>query len=90
MLIKLLIDFIVNTFDFLTKNISIPSFPDETVEAIDSAIAYVVDGLGVLDNYIDVSFCLTLFGVYLAVEVALNVYYFIMWILKKVPFIGVE
>lgn len=89
MLIQLLLQLIYTIFDKLLI-LNIPQLPEQVQNYINTLFDYLVSGASVLANYTPLSYLLTLFGVILAVDIGINVYKFVMWILKKIPMIGVS
>lgn len=90
MIIKNLLDLIYNVFYLLTMPISIPSLPSEVNSAIDTMIEYIGTGFGILSNYCHLSYLLTLFGIVIAVDVGIWLYNIVMFIIKKIPMLGVS
>ena len=68
----------------------IPDLPSAAYDYIESAFDYIVAGAGLLANYTPLDYLMTLFGVLLAVDGGILIYHLVMWILKKIPVIGVE
>lgn len=73
-----------------TLTFSIPKLPEQALEYINTIFDYMVGATGIVANYTPLSYLLVLFGVILAVDVALLLYHFIMWILRKIPMLGIE
>lgn len=89
MIIQLLLTLIHTIFDKMLI-FSIPQLPTEVQSYIDSLFDYLVSGASILANYTPLSYLLTLFGIIVAIDIGINVYKFVMWILKKIPMIGVS
>lgn len=89
MIIQLLLQLIYTIFDKLLI-LNIPQLPEQVQTYINSFFDYLVSGASILANYTPLSYLLVLFGVVLAVDIGINVYKFVMWILKKIPMIGVS
>ena len=90
MLIELLLDNLFGIFQLLTTPINIPKFPLSVQVYINSAMEYLEAGAGILANYVNLHFFLIVFGIILAVDIGINLYHFVMWILRKIPFISIE
>lgn len=90
MIIKALIELIIGVFRVLTLPISIPSMPDGVKEFIATALDYMTTGIAVLSNYCDINYLLVLFGVVIAVDVGISLYRLVMWVLRKIPMLGIE
>lgn len=91
MLVKSLIDNFYLVFKvFFLAIPNIPDLPDQIYSYVDTLGEYVGVGLGILSNYTHLSYLLSLFGIVVIVEVVIMAYKFIMWVLKKIPLIGIS
>lgn len=68
----------------------IPQLPTETMSYIDNLFSYLETGASILANYTPLSYLLVMFGVLLAVDTGILLYHFVMWVIKKIPFLGME
>lgn len=68
----------------------IPKMPTEVTGYIDQFFDYLVTGAGILANYTPLGYLLVLFGIILAVDVGVMVYKFVMWVIRKIPFLGMS
>lgn len=89
MIIEMLLEVIYKLMSLLMV-FSIPSLPDSVQEMIDSVFTYIVAGAGLLANYTPFSYLMTLFFLLLAIDAGIMVYHFVMWIIKKIPMLGVS
>lgn len=90
MIIEALMNVIYTLFEVLTSPISIPSLPEGIHGVIDVALDYIAVGLSLLINYTDLGYLLTLFGLVIAVDAGLLLYKLVMWIIRKIPMLGIE
>lgn len=90
MIIELLLDCIYGLFSLLTAVIKIPQMPTEATTYITQFFDYLEAGAGILANYTPLGYIMILFGVVLAVDVGIKLYHFVMWILKKIPMLGIS
>lgn len=90
MIIEMLMNVIFNVFDFLTSLIDIPSLPEQLHDVVNTAAQAIAMGVGILANYTTYDYLLVLFGIFIAVDAGILLYHFVMWILKKIPFLGVQ
>lgn len=90
MIIQLLLDCIYALFYALTAVIDIGLTPVEAYSVIFDVKMVLASGISVLSNYVDLSYLFVLFGIVLAVDSGLFIYHFVMWIIKKIPMLGVE
>lgn len=90
MIVKGLLDLLYGIFDVLTLPISIPGIPDGVKEIIATALDYITSGVGILAQFFDMNYLLGLFSIVIIIEGAVLVYKFVMWVLKKIPMLGIE
>lgn len=90
MIVELVFDLIYAVLSVLTLSLKLPSMPVKVVEIIATAMDYITSGIAIVSAYVDMSYLLMLFGVIFAIEVALLAYHIIMWILRKIPILGIE
>lgn len=68
----------------------IPQLPTEVSGYIDTMFGYLETGASILANYTPLSYLITLFGIILAVDAAVLIYHFVMWIIRKIPMLGMS
>lgn len=90
MIIKALLELVYGLFNLLTVAIDIPSMPDGVMSSINDYMQYIESGIGIVANFCNLNYVLLLFGVIVAVDIGVLVYKFVLWILKKIPMIGIE
>lgn len=90
MIIEALMQVVYVLFELLTVPISIPSLPDGIQSVMDQAFSYLEAGMGILANYTDLGYLLTLFGIIIAVDVGVLLYKLVMWIIRKIPMLGMS
>ena len=89
MIIELLLEVVYNLLSLLLI-FKIPQLPQTALDYIDTAFDYLTAGAGLLANYTPLEYLLSLFGILLLVDVGINVYHFVMWIVKKIPMLGIK
>lgn len=89
MIIEALLSAIYNIMDFMLF-FNIPKLPEQVEPYIDTMFDYLVAGAGILANYTPLDYLLILFSVLLAVDAAILIYHFVMWILKKIPMLSMS
>lgn len=89
MIIELLLDVIYNIMSKLMV-LNIPDLPTEVHGYIDTAFDYIVAGAGVVANYVPLDYLMILFTVLLAIDAGILVYHLVMWVLRKIPMLGIE
>lgn len=70
--------------------VDLPTFPADFMGYIDTFISYLETGVKILGNYIDLPYLIMLFEIFVALWLAFELYKFVMWFLRKVPFISVK
>ena len=90
MIIKLLLTLVYQVFNVLTLPINIPDLPTDLNDVITTIIEYVGTGLAILQNYTHLSYLLTLFGIVVAIDVALWLYKLIMFFIRKIPMLNIR
>ena len=90
MIIKGLMTLLYNVFSALTSAINIPQLPDELHSFISDFMEYLQTGLQILAVYTHLQYLLTLIGVVVLIDAAMLIYHFVMWVLKKIPMLGIE
>lgn len=90
MIIEALMQVIFVLFELLTSPISIPPMPEQVHNFLNSALVYIEIGVGLISNYIDISYLTTLLGIIIAVDVGLLLYKLVMWIIRKIPMLGIQ
>ena len=90
MIIEGLLNVIKSLLTLLLSPIDIPSLPNDVPIIIQTALGYITDGLGLAAYLTHWSYIRTLVIASLAIEGAMLLYKFILWILKKIPMAAVE
>lgn len=90
MIIKLIIDLIYSAFSVLTSPMNIPGMPDQVIEFLAQAIDYIGVGINLLSHFVDIKYLLVLFGVVILVDSGFFIYKVVMWVLRKIPMVGIS
>lgn len=90
MLIEKLLELIVSAFATLFGPIDIPPLPDEVHTIMAQVMEYITTGLEILGNWTHLPYLLSLFSVVVVVDAAILLYNIIMWVLKKIPMLGMQ
>lgn len=89
MIIEMLLDSIYNIMDILLV-LEIPDLPTEVYGYIEQAFEYIVAGAGIVANYTPLPYLMVLFTTLLAIDAGIIIYHFVMWIVRKIPMLGVN
>lgn len=90
MIFENIMNSIFNLFSSLISGINIPSLPPDVDGFMSDCLEYMQNGIYILNNYMNLEYILVLFGIILVIDVAIHVYHFVMWILKKIPMLGIS
>lgn len=90
MIISGLLDVVYSLFSLLLSPINIPAMPEGVREFISEALEYIRLGLGLLYNWTDLEYLLTLFTLVVAVDVGVLLYKLVMWFIAKIPMLGIK
>lgn len=90
MIVEMLLSFAFILLGLLTAPINLPDMPDGVLGVITTYTQYLIDGLTILNCYVDLQYLLTLFGLIVLVDVALLLYKAVMWFVKKIPMINIK
>lgn len=90
MIIEALMQVVYRLFAILTTPINIPSLPDGVKTIMSDVLGYLETGMALLANYTDLEYLLVLFGLIIAVDVGILLYKLVMWILRKIPMLGMS
>lgn len=89
MILEMLLTLLKNLLNLLLV-FKIPSLPDDALNYIETIFTYLESGASILANYTPLAYLLVLFGIIVAIDIAIGIYHFVMWILKKIPVISIS
>lgn len=87
-----LMDLIFNLLDKLFI-FELPSLPDSVIEVYDTALGYISTGFSVLAAFVGadaMKYMAVICGLVIAINALYSVYSFVMWVLRKIPFLGID
>ena len=90
MIVEGLLYLVYGLFALLTSPISIPRFDEAWYFVFFNILEYLNTGLQLLSCYVNLDFMLILFGVVVSVDVGVMLYKFVMWVLRKIPMLGIS
>ena len=79
-----LIDAILNVLDVL------PDFPADLVNSVEAFFSLIFDNLSILGFFVPLSTVKILIPLVILVINFEDVYAFVMWLLRKIPFLGIK
>lgn len=90
MIIEALLNLIKGLLNVVFGWISLPPFPEQLTSSIDTFLSLIFDNLNLLGFFIrpiTLTVCIPVLIILLNFE---QVYKLVMWIVKKIPFLGVK
>lgn len=90
MIIESLMNLLLKLFGMLTSAINIPTLPESVATFMTDALSYIRMGLQLLAVYTNLEYLLILFGLIIAIDVGIAIYYFVMWLFRKIPMLGIS
>lgn len=90
MVIEALMNLLLKLFSVLTSAINIPALPEQVNTFMAEALGYIRTGVQLLGCFTNIEYLLILFGLIIAIDVGIAVYHFVMWVLKKIPMLGIS
>lgn len=91
MIITGLLNVVVALFSFILAPIpDIPAFPPEVSNLLNQIKDYIAMGMQIINAYVYGSVIVTMLTITIAVFVAYEIYVFAMWVIKKIPVLGIE
>ena len=90
MIVKALLDVIYLFLSFVFGAVNLPTFPDQFMGYIDTFVGYLRTGVQVLGNYVDLEYLVLLFEIFIALWLALELYKFVFWIIRKIPILNIK
>lgn len=90
MIISSLMNVIYSFFEFILSPINIDSFPEGTAESIIEFLDMLfMTGQSIIGLLIP-EFCQALLIIVITIEIGLHIFNFVMWILRKIPMLGIN
>ena len=94
MIIKKLLELCLSLLTSLLSRLgNIPALPEQILTIFQTVLNYMVNGVDLLGLFIGPT-ALSFIGICLDVIIALNLFYFgyssMMWLVKKIPFLGIK
>lgn len=91
MIIKSLLNLVYNIFSVIFSPIHIPSFDADSISAVDNVLCMIFDDSeAIIGLFIPWAVVNIILPIIIALSLAIPVYHLVMWILKKIPFLGVS
>ena len=86
-LIKKLLTFVIDT---IFSVIDLPVVPDWLVNMINQVFGYMRQGMGIINFFCPLDRIAPAIDLFVAVWLVVHGYKIVMWVLKKIPMLGIE
>ncbi len=91
----MLVEWALDLADLLIKAIFsilglLPDMPSEVVSVMDSFFEIIFTGVNIFNFFVPLDFVAILIPIVIAILNFDKIYKLVMWVLRKIPFIGVE
>lgn len=90
MIIETLLNLLYTVFKVLTLPINIPSMPTEALDMVETVFEWLSTGAGILAVFTPFTYLMVLFGVILAIDAGIAIYHLVMWVIRKIPVLGIS
>ena len=91
MIINALLNLVYNIFSVIFSPINIPSFDNDSITAVDNVLTMIFDDSeAIIGLFIPWAVVNIILPIIIALALAVPAYHLVMWILKKIPFLGVS
>lgn len=90
MLIEMLLNLVLAFLRVLLLPLRIEGLPDDVRTVFATLTAYLVDGSRVVCAYIHVTYISALLTFVIGLSALINGWRLIRWVLKKIPFLGID
>lgn len=88
-MIKLVMGFFGWIFSPILDLLNFPAIPSELQSIIDTLFQYMTEGMGIFNFFCPLSMIRPALAVLVAVWTIEHGYHVLMWVLRKLPFVGV-
>lgn len=91
MIIETIMNALISLFTTLLNFVNIPHIPANILTSVNDTIDLIIDrSAEMIDLVLPYNIAVVLLGIVIAIELGVHVYHFIMWVLKKIPMVGIE
>lgn len=90
MIVKLLFELIINLLNIVFGWVSFPQMPEAVTTALDTLLQAMASAMGFVWLIVPRELVLVVLPVVLVVENFDKLYSVVMWVLKKIPFLGMQ
>ncbi len=91
MIIESICDLFIKFFTGLLKFISIPQIPEDVLLQVNSTIDTIIErGSELIELFMPYNIAKVLLLIVIGIELAIHIYHFVMWVIRKIPMVGMS
>lgn len=91
MIIEGLLNMIISLFTTLLGWVNIPQIPSDLLTSVNDTIDLMITRAAeLIDLALPYNVVVVLLGIVIAIELGVELYHFIMWVLKKIPMLSIN
>lgn len=92
MLIEALLNLVlaILRYFFFSPQAELAAVPSKFATVIATAAAYIIDGIRIVNCYIDETYIAALLAFVLVLDAFILLYRVVMWVLRKIPFLSID
>lgn len=90
MIIKSLFDIVSRLILWVLSLINLPDMPDMIVDVLEQLKSYLLQGANILSLFVNWDLLVLLCSTCLIVIIARETYSLLMWVIQKIPFLGIK
>lgn len=91
MIIESICDLFIKFFTVLLKPINIPQIPQDILVQVNNSIDVIIErGSELIDLVIPYNIAKALLLIVLSIEAGIEIYHFVMWVIRKIPMAGIS
>lgn len=91
MIIESICNLFIKFFTSLLKFVNIPQIPQDVLQQVNETIDTIITrGSELIELVMPYTIARTLLLVVIAIELAIHIYHFVMWVIRKIPMVGMS
>lgn len=91
MIIQSICDLFIKFFTTVLQFINIPQIPEDIVSQVNSTIDTMIQrGSELIDLFLPYNIAKILLLIVIVIELAVVIYHFVLWVIKKIPLAGMS
>lgn len=90
MIVETLFDLIYGLLEIIFSPVSLPSLPNEVQSILDGIVDLMVNSIGLFSVFFDMNVVRVLLPIVIVIVNFEKIWNLIMFILRKIPFLGIE